>query len=215
MELENYKGIIYRKGNETDKGMIREATRNYSLFTLNEHSVVLDLGTHIGTFAKICADAGVGLYVGYEADPDNYDILQHNLAGGIGIRSAVSWSAKPTLTFTRSQSDFGYCSGTVETGKRKVKYDLVKYEVPNTHFFDALTKWKPTHLKIDIERAELDIIENWLPVNQEQIAIEVHGKKGCDRFIEVHLPQWEMHYDLLRSSKKGSAIDFFFSKKKL
>ena len=24
MELENYKGIIYRKGNETDKGMIRE-----------------------------------------------------------------------------------------------------------------------------------------------------------------------------------------------
>jgi hypothetical protein len=53
MELETYKGVFYRKGNETDKGMIREAYRNYKFFNLDKNSVVLDLGAHIGSFAAI------------------------------------------------------------------------------------------------------------------------------------------------------------------
>lgn len=212
-ELSTYKGILYRRGNDTDLGMIRESFRNYKRFNLDNKSVVVDLGAHIGAFAKICADKGVGFYVGYEPDPDNFEVLLTNLSGGTAINSAVSWSRDPLLTFTRSQSDFGYCSGTVTTGKRKGKHELTTYPVKNTSFSDVLDKWNPTHLKIDIEKAELEILENWVPTGIKQIAIEIHGKSGCERFIQVHLPKWLERYQLDHQSTKGSAMDMFFTLK--
>jgi FkbM family methyltransferase len=213
MELSNYKGVLYRSGNVTDLGMAREAFRNYKWFDLDQNSIVVDLGAHIGTFAKICADKGVGLYVGYEPDPDNFEVFERNLHGGVAVNSAVSWSKDPWLTFTRSQSDFGYCAGTVTLGKRKGKHPLVLYPVKNIWFGDVLERWKPTHLKIDIERAELDIIEHWVPSNIKQIAIEIHGKAGCKKFLQVHLPQWLERYDLVHQATKGSAMDMFFTLK--
>lgn len=47
-------------------------------FTLKD--VIIDVGAHIGAFAAACLIRGAGKVICYEPDPDNFALLQQNLA---------------------------------------------------------------------------------------------------------------------------------------
>jgi FkbM family methyltransferase len=56
--------------------------------------VILDIGSHIGSFAYAACKRGAGAVYCCEADPDNFAVLQHNLApygDRIKVRHAAVW----------------------------------------------------------------------------------------------------------------------------
>ena len=79
MEYQTYKGVVCRKGNRTDRNMINDCIENYSHFNFTPGSVVLDFGANIGGFAHMCKNPNITQYIGFEADPDNFEVLSKNI----------------------------------------------------------------------------------------------------------------------------------------
>lgn len=189
MEYQTYKGVICRKGNRTDRSMINDCIENYSHFNFTPGSVVLDFGANIGGFAHMCKNPNITQYIGFEADPDNFKVLSKNIPDyGMIYHAAVSHLRDEKLTFHRTPTDQGSCSGTVTPSKSTVKRRSLKYDVLNFYINDLLELHKPTHLKMDIEGTEFE----WLELNNGKIpeyinefALEVHNHKKIYKFVEL------------------------------
>mgnify|MGYP003324243340 CR=1 FL=1 len=101
----------------------------------------------------MCKDENVESYIAYEADPDNFDVLNLNfpIDKGIIIKGAVSHLNDEYLTFYRTPTDQGTCSGSVTPNYRSKKRRTLRYEVKNYNIDKVIDSLKPTHLKMDIE----------------------------------------------------------------
>jgi len=202
MELMEYKDVICRKDHRTDRDMIRDCIDNYQFFDFKPDSVVLDLGANIGGFAHMCKHENVRQYIGYEADPDNFKLLQMNCPKEKSIlyQAAVSHLHDPSLTFHRSPSNQGACSGTVTPNKRTVKKRSIKYEVDNYYIGNVLEQYKPTHLKMDIEGTEFywfQECDGVFPDYIEQFALEFHNEKKIHTFVDRWYDTLTKDFDII------------------
>ena len=200
MKLKQYKGIWVREDKRVDRDMARDCLKHYSIFNFDANSRVMDLGANIGGFAKMVMDSQAQSYVAWEPDPENFSVIQWNTNNDPRAtlnQGVVSMSHDKFLTFHQNDSNQAACSGSISPkSKRKIQY-----EVKNTHFDIAFDTHKPTHLKMDIEGAEIE----WLDENQgvfpdhiQEFALELHGKYGIYKFEEVWYNNIIKDFDIVK-----------------
>lgn len=237
--MEMYKNTWIREDRykNTDKKMVDDCRSFYGHFTLDENSVVMDLGANIGGFAVMCK--GVRQYIAVEPDENNIEVLKKNLPPqGTIIQGVVSVSEKPTLTFFQNGSPQGACSGTVSPSSKATapmaNNNKIEFQVKNYQIDKLIEKYKPTHIKIDIEGSEIEWFKtnpNPFPDYVKEIAIEVHRKTGVqyvhdnDTFKDYQIisitpntgfPNAKRYYDFPKYNIKGQGavfgIDVFLRK---
>ena len=181
MNYKLYKGVTIRHDpiyESTDRGMVNECLQNYTYFSLDENSVVLDLGVHCGGFAHMCKEANVHGYLGIEALKSNYECALNNLpANACLINAAVSNSDAEEIAFYIRNSKQFSCSATVNPAK--VTKALTKTLVKNHNIHAVLKMGKWTHIKMDIEGAEKDFLNKdfIVPDSVREMSLEVHSEK--------------------------------------
>lgn len=161
---------------DVDKSMILESIVNYDIPNIiYENKTCLDLGTNIGSFAKIALERGAKMIYGVECDHRNYSIASNNFASELKvniIHAAVSGSEEETLQIYKSNAKSNHSSTSIRKRiKTFMEYDLVK----NYHIKKLLDHVQPEILKIDIEGAEYDIIESVIEYHPDVLFIELHG----------------------------------------
>lgn len=221
MNYKEYKGVIIRDDptyTKTDKDMVRDCLKHYDKFELDENSVVLDLGVHCGGFAAMSKTAGVSYYHGIEALESNYECALQNIPEfGYIEHAAVSASHEDEITFyIRSSKQFS-CSATVKPSK--ITKALKQVSVKNVNIHNILKGADWTHIKIDIEGAEQDFLDEHfqLPKTVQQISLEVHKEEFClhyERNIHRYLLnqgfQLKVCYPNWGFANKESEIKYIF-----
>lgn len=190
--LIEYKGL-YCRPDTSDKKMVTECLRNYSNFSIDTDSIVMDLGGNVGAFGKMALDAGCKELHVFEPDKSNVKMIRLNLGNHPNARNlavyetAVSMSHDDSLTFFQTNSKNKDCSGTVTpSSARAESMRKNRYQVKNKNILEALDEINPTHLKIDIEGAEIEWIqqtEATIPDSVVEFSLEIHPNRD-DFFTE-------------------------------
>lgn len=168
----------------TDEKVIDEVVQKLSYF---KHGVTalpkehwLDLGANIGTFSCLLCSMGASV-TAFEPEPENYEILRRNLKTNGFIakvkQSAVIFGEDKELDFFVCKGEYNKYRHTLRPvrGREHIKVACER--------FDDILDEKVDGIKLDIEGAELDILNcgrNWL--NVRKIVMEYHF--DFDRSVE-------------------------------
>jgi len=206
--MKNYKplhGILTRPEMRCDSAMVRECQKNYKDFTFDEKSKILDLGGNIGSFGYIALKNGARPenYTAFEPDQENLKLLRLNTHENANlIAGVVTMEKDPTLTFYQTKSSNSACSGTATIGSSLARSQRkVLWTTTNYYFPEVLEKYKPTHLKVDIEGGEdawLRECRGVMPKYVEQFAIELHWKSTIQFFEDECINNILKDFDLVR-----------------
>src|ERR1051326_2413728 len=180
--------------------------------------VVVDVGSHIGTFALLCAQRGASKILSYEIEQENFEIAKENLAdypqvqlfnqavwkeNGKVSKSGMFMTADGLLKNTGSSHIVvpeGCHQGTIET----ITLDEIMrpYE-------------KIAMVKIDAESAEFEIVpatKDWHKV--ERLVGEAHGYvkdyKRSDFYMEIK--KWFSKLEVVSYCPEYGLDTFYASK---
>ena len=159
---------FYYRPDTSDEKVLKEIFKNRCYrkpsigFDVSEGETWIDLGGHIGLFALYAISNGAKKVIVYEADKDNFDILQKNILLNnltdviIPIYSAVVADEilqdDKTINLWKSKNpSVNYRNSIVEKSRG------IKTIVPAIKFNSIITP-EVDGLKIDIEGAEVDIL---------------------------------------------------------
>jgi FkbM family methyltransferase len=160
-----------------DRDMIKDCIVHYIKPEIDyTNKVCLDLGSNVGGFTKIAIDNGASMVYSIECDPRNYAKLVDSFASEPKakiIHAAVSGSNDKTIKIYKGNSGGSHCSTSIIKRSSFGEYD----EVKNIHIKNLLQKYKPDIIKIDIEGAEYEIIQDVIDYYPEVIFIELHMGK--------------------------------------
>jgi FkbM family methyltransferase len=176
-----------------DENVVREVLTDncYRVDQFPPDSVVVDVGAHIGTFSKLCADKGAATILAFELEPENFTIAKENLAdcpqvqlfnkavwktGGLKVsHSGMYMTADGSLKNTGS-SHITFPPGCHSTEGDIETVTLDEIMAP----YDKIAM-----VKIDAEGAEFEIVPatNWSKV--ERLVGECHGYRK-----EYHVPDF-------------------------
>jgi len=160
-----------------DSAMICESIANYIIGGVDyAGKVCLDLGANIGGFTKVAQDFGASKVIAVECDHRNFNKLSDSFKDTDNvecIHGAVSNSDEDTVHIYKSSSRSKHCSvTTIDNKNSKFKeYD----EVKTIRFNDLVGKYSPDIIKIDIEGAEYQIIDDVLAYHPDVLFIEFHS----------------------------------------
>ena len=157
--------------------MIGESIVNYLIPEVDyTDKVCLDLGANVGGFTKIAMDAGASKVIAVECDPRNYNMMADAFENSENvelIHGAVSASEEDTIKIYKNNSQKNHCSTSII--KKKNNQFKEYSEVQNIRFNDLVEKYSPDIIKIDIEGAEYQIIEDVLAYYPDVLFIELHA----------------------------------------
>lgn len=157
---------------------------------LRGSGVVVDLGSHIGSFAIQAAELGAGRVVAVEANPENADILEsnvlaNNLENRISVIRTAVWSDQMELTFGDFDSDSrSSIANERESERSKEMIDYApgkEFKVNAVRLDSLLDEYDLTDIdfmKCDIEWSEyfiFDAMDDDYMNRIKFIAIEFHG----------------------------------------
>jgi FkbM family methyltransferase len=160
-----------------DTDMIGESISNYLIPEVDyTGKVCLDLGANIGGFSKIAMDFGASKIVSVECDSRNFNMLVDSFDESDNvelIHGAITSSLNETIKIYKNNSQKKHCSTSIIKKKNNQfkEYD----EVRSIRFNDLVNKHKPDIIKIDIEGAEYQIIEDVLAYYPDVLFIEMHA----------------------------------------
>jgi len=172
-------GIFYRQ-NTIDKDVIQEVIRRntYGLLVkdLEPEDTILDLGSHIGTFAILVA-LKVKRVICFEPSPENFELLKTNTERF----SNVELHNKAVTDKEQDKIEFWFITKPKSNNKNTGAGGIYKKRgrsiimVDNMHIRDVLEQIKPTKIKCDIEGAEYEIFsETEVPSTVKAIIFEIH-----------------------------------------
>ena len=176
MEFDTKNGLWYRP-ERLDLSIIKEQVFNKNL-NFTPADTMLDLGAHIGSTAKLALDAGIGFVICVEPEPDNFRMLQHNLAAYPNVW--LYHAAVVAGTHTASTVNL-----FVNSGKGGASHSLCAVNrrqtipVPAWKFHTLVWGWRPTILKIDIEGYEFELLEDMDGISEfvRAISLEIHTSR--------------------------------------
>jgi FkbM family methyltransferase len=179
-------GMMIRLGGagEGDAYILRER-KQYLALKPQPDDVLLDLGASIGSVSSLFSPI-VSKVFAFEPEPENFGILQHNSASLENVELwavAVVGRCEPQETrvlYVAGGKNLGLHSLTPTRGRGEVR-------VPVAQFSRVLEYARPTLLKVDVEGAEYDLIEDFeagLPSYVRGLALELHLTK----------PGWREHF---------------------
>lgn len=132
----------------------------------------LDLGGNIGTFALLVLSRGASV-VTCEPEKDNIAILEKNLLHNFADVAGKMWQIVPSaVTPKRGTSiDLYLCKGDYNKYRHTIyhKRGRESVKVKNMSIYTLLKKDKFNAIKIDIEGAEIDILEALKPSDYKGI----------------------------------------------
>lgn len=191
------KQIVVRNTWERDVFRQCYVENEYEVDKFNPEDVVIDLGTHIGSFSLLAYDKGSRNIHTFEVSESNYNIAVQNLKRyGINLYNTAVWRSdddRKTINFEQNVVDWNTGMGRVRDGDWK---DTV--EVSCTKFDDVMSKFdKVRFLKMDIEGSEYPILYTSKQLHKiEEIFGEFHemddayingyrlDRYGLKRFLE-------------------------------
>lgn len=172
-EYKKFLGAVER----VDSDMIGESIVNYLIPEVDyTDKVCLDLGANVGGFSKIAMDFGASKVIAVECDPRNFDMLAESFEDSENvelIHGAVSGLEEDTIKIYKNNSQKNHCSTSII--KKKNNQFKEYSEVANVRFNDLVAKYSPDIIKIDIEGAEYDILEDVLSYYPDVLFIEMHA----------------------------------------
>ena len=155
-------------------------------FSVKGHKSVLDIGAHIGVFARLALSKGCHKVIAYEPEPDNFELLSQNLEiiqqsetlkqsiPVIELHSAAvahESSETRTLIQARHENDgklntwrhsleeySHYVDRDTKLSSTKQMNTLQRFEVACISFFEGALVPGVTFVKLDCEGAEIDIL---------------------------------------------------------
>lgn len=184
MNLIPYRGLLIRENNPADKVVLRQCADNYGSFRYTPRSRVLDFGVYVGGFARMALEHDIEEYLGIEADAENYMVAKQNLKalktptlGKKIIHAAASVSLEETVTLYQTNTAQKYNCGTVAVDSGNLGHRPIHTIVKNVNIREVIADFRPTHVKMDIEGAEIQWLKDIggeIPAHIEEIAIELH-----------------------------------------
>lgn len=210
---------LYVRPDTTDEKVIDEVLKRNVYekptqdFGLEAGELWFDLGGNIGTFALLALSKGCSVII-YEPEPENLSILEKNLR----VNGFPECKTAPSINFSPRASKISKWADcwkivpaaiTVETrtktanlylskGQNKYRHTLYhkrgrdSIEVPLVSFKNEMAKYKPDGVKIDIEGAEIDILESvgpreWASWNTQKLVFEYSFDidNSIPRFLDI------------------------------
>ena len=144
----------YRQGWDARLARLEQEYGIGERFTLDEESVVLDIGANTGEFAHVCARYGARVLC-FEPDPSVYKCLVRNVADAAGVEThdVVVWKEDGEVAFglapERHDSSV-FAEGAPRVMRRAQRLDS---------FAKAQGLGRVTLLKCDAEGAEPEVLE--------------------------------------------------------
>jgi len=133
--------------------------------------LILDCGAHIGLASLFLKERLPGARIhAFEADAALAEMCRANFtafdAGDIAVSQAAVWTHDRGVSFAASHDDAGHVSETGET-----------VQVPSVRLKSLIARERVHFLKLDVEGAEFDLIEDCGPdlANVDRMIIEVHA----------------------------------------
>ena len=146
----------------------------------------LDLGSNIGTFAIKAANSGCEV-IAYEPEPDNFEILLQNTQDlnvtpiKAGVMNTIN---APNVPLYICKGEYNKYRHTVFKVRGRRSIDIEVHA-----FADVLDQYKPDGVKIDIEGAEIDILDSmdvWPSyVNQLVFEYSFDRDSSIKRFVGI------------------------------
>lgn len=194
-------GVVIRS-DTNDNRIIGECRAYFKTLELVTGDVVMDVGGHIGIFAKMCAPHPV---VSYEPLPDNAALFRRNAVSELREGAMVYRPEADTQSLYVSETSDQSNHTLVPTRGRS------KMIVPTWDFEEELQKVQPTVLKMDIEGGEYDLLEGFgteLPVRI--FLAEFHFRKKTDApRAEALWAGLDNHFDQVLVQPKVAAWNTF------
>lgn len=174
-------------------------------FFQEKNELWLDLGANIGTFALHALNNGCRV-VCYEPEKENFSMLQENLQNNF----QTDWITHNVAVGTvKKNVDLYLCKGDYNKYRHTIyhKRGRQAVKVPMVSFKTEMNKYKPTGVKIDIEGAEIDILESvtpadWNQWNTKKLVFEYSFDidPSIPRFIKI-VERLEKYFTVVNYSK--------------
>lgn len=159
-----------------DNTIFREVYNDneYDVPSLFKEDVIIDIGAHIGSFAKRCLDNGAGQVICFEPSQENFEKLQENLKDyqNVTFSNLAVWSKSNLYISFATQRDLDKQNKSLATAFTTSADTRV-----NTISLDSILEnfGKVRILKIDTEGSEYPIILNSTLLDRvEEIVGEIH-----------------------------------------
>jgi len=180
--------------NAWDKTIFKECfiENEYGVVDLKQDDTVLDIGGHIGSFARLCWNKGSRNIHGYEADNTNFLYYQANAKEGITVSKKAVWRSDDdtkTVLFDTNIVDGNTGMGVISD--KGVEVECIKLD-------DILAQHEKVRLlKIDVEGSEYPILYTSKQLNKVEVIVgEFHemvdkdindytfDREGLTKFLE-------------------------------
>jgi len=208
--------IQYRP-NTTDEKVIPEVLKKCVYerkaidFFINTNEIWLDLGANIGTFSLLCLARGAKV-IAFEPEPENFALLNQNLQANFSKNFKTLQQAVGTV---QGVLPLYICKGEYN----KYRHTLVPIRgrstinVPVQPILKVLAKYKPNCIKMDIEGAEIQILESLTPndyakANIKKLVFEYSFDidRSIPRFLSIinNLRKYfsRVHYDKVKENEE-------------
>lgn len=156
--------FITRPNTTDDKVIIEVIKKNVyerkkMNFFIKDSPVWLDLGGNIGTFTCLAASKECSV-ITFEPEPDNFKLLTENVE--LNKSKNVTLYQEGVVAGSDGILDLYVCKGNYNKYRHTIHKvrgrQTITIQVKN--FKSILEKFKPTGVKIDIEGAEIEILES-------------------------------------------------------
>lgn len=150
----------------------------YEFQSDREHPLILDCGANVGTSVLYFKQLYPGAHIiAFEPDVNVFNVLSQNInerdIDGVELINAAVWKEEGELNFIAEGAD----SGRIDTADRG------EMKVPTVRLSDYIAGRKISMLKMDIEGAELEVLNDCRNVlmEVENIFVEYHSFSGKDQ----------------------------------
>ena len=169
----------------SDDSMITESINNYAQFGIDYNDkVCLDLGANIGGFTQIALNAGAKKVIIVEMDERNVRKLHEVFDGNDRveiIEGAICNSEEETIKIFKGNSKQSNCSTSIFNKHSFKSYDTVNV----VNLKKILETYTPDIVKMDIESAEYQVLDDAIGYRPETFFVELHGGKH-----KVEMEKW-------------------------
>ena len=186
-KIVEYETGFYIREWSNDLGSMRDIN-SYKCLDYKDRTV-MDIGGCFGGFCYRAKQWGAHKVISYEADNNNFQLLQHNIKK---LNNVYGFN-KAVISGNEKVCDFYPARGkSLGVGSRLHRRGRVRIEVPAANFLEELEIFKPDTIKMDIEGGEYDLLFNTpLPKFVKQIVMEIHllnedmKYKQCPELVKI------------------------------
>jgi len=189
--------------NTTDQKVIEEVVtknsyeRKKDKFFLKDAPTWLDLGGNIGTFTCKACEQGCKV-VTFEPETDNFNLLLKNIEKNNFTSNVIAINAGVVAKEDISEVELFLCKGEYNKYRhtifKKRGRQSVKIKVEN--FKKILEEYKPSGIKMDIEGAEIEILESMKPEEWPNFVTHLVFEYSFD--VDPSIPRFKKIIDNLK-----------------